>query len=124
MVRVHDRPPLTYIMDQKITLEISIGSKKLIFDSELHGLVVEGMNYLAEQDGVLIYDKTKNLKSDEVRLQLSTNTSTLVPALRILGISYNPYFDDREVIESQNDITLSPSKNPLFLIENRGFCLF
>jgi hypothetical protein len=51
-----------------------------------------------------------------VELQMSTNTSTLIPALRSLGIRYAPYFDERPVVESQNDITFywQPSKLAAF----------
>jgi hypothetical protein len=47
---------------------------------------------------------------------MSTNTSTLIPALRVLGISYNSYFDERPIIESQNNITFywNPSKLAAF----------
>jgi hypothetical protein len=92
--------------------EIELGSKRLIFDSDLHGLIIGATEYLAGRDGVLIYDKVRDLRADEVRLQMSTNTSTLIPALRTLGIPYHPYFDERSVVESQNDITFywNPSK--------------
>jgi len=70
------------------------------------------MEVLAGKDGVLIYDQTQDLRGDKVELQMSTNTSTLIPALRTLGIPYHPYFDERQVVESQNDITFywKPSK--------------
>ena len=47
---------------------------------------------------------------------MSTNTSTLIPALRTLSIPYPSYFDDRQVVESQNDITFywKPSKLAAF----------
>ena len=85
--------------------EIEREAKRFVFDSDLHGLRVRGVEYLSWKDGVLIYDKTKDLKGDKVELQMSTNTSTLIPALRILGIPYHPYFDERPVVESQNNIT-------------------
>jgi hypothetical protein len=96
--------------------EIELGPKRLIFDSDLHGIRIQGREYLSGRDGVLIYDKTRDLQADEVELQMSTNTSTLIPALRTLGISYSPYFDDREVVQSQNDITFywNPSKLAAF----------
>jgi hypothetical protein len=96
--------------------EIELGPKRLIFDSDLHGIRIQGREYLSGRDGVLIYDKTRDLQADEVELQMSTNTSTLIPALRTLGISYSPYFDDREVVQSQNDITFywDPSKLAAF----------
>lgn len=92
--------------------EIAKNSKRLIFDSELHGIKVKDVEYLAGKDGVLIYDQTKDLKANEVELQMSANTSTLIPALRTLGIKYSSYFDERPVIESQNNITFywNPSK--------------
>lgn len=95
---------------------IQRGAKCLIFDSDLHGLRVSGEEYLAGKDGVLIYDKTADVQADEVELQMSTNTSTLIPALRILGIPYNAYFDERPVVESQNNITFywKPSKLAAF----------
>ena len=45
------------------------------------------------------------VRRQEVELQMSTNTSSLIPAFRVLGLGYNSYFDERPVIESQNDIT-------------------
>ena len=72
---------------------------------------------MSGKDGVLIYDQTRDLRqTDEVELQMSTNTSTLIPAFRTLGIPYPSYFDERQVIESQNDITFywKPSKLAAF----------
>jgi hypothetical protein len=92
---------------------IKRGEKQLTFDSDLRGLKVNGVDYVSGQDGVLIYDQTRDLQTvDHVELQMSTNTSALVPALRVLGISYNSYFDERPVVESQNNITFYwiPSK--------------
>lgn len=96
--------------------DIPLGSKRLIFDSDLHGLRIHAAEYLSGRDGVLIYDKTQNVQSDEVELQMSTNTSTLIPALRALEFPYAPYFDERTVVESQNDITFywHPSKLAAF----------
>ena len=96
--------------------EIEFGAKHLIFDSDLHGLRTQGTEYLAGRDGVLIYDQTREVQVGEVELQMSTNTSTLIPALRIVGIPYAPYFDERQVVESQNDITFywKPSKLAAF----------
>ena len=88
----------------------------MIFDSDLHGLRVKGIEYLAGRDGILIYDQTRDIQADQVELQMSTNTSTLIPALRALGFPYNAYFDDRPVVESQNDIIFywNPSKLAAF----------
>ena len=96
--------------------ELERDAKHLIFDSDLYGLKVNGEEYLSGIDGVLIYDKTRDLQAEEVELQMSTNTSTLIPALRILGIPYHVYFDERPVVESQNDITFywNPSKLAAF----------
>jgi len=96
--------------------EITLRSKRLIFDSDLRGLRVNDIEYLSGRDGVLIYDKTRDVTTDNVELQMSTNTSTLIPALRTLGIPYTPYFDERPVVESQNDITFywKPSKLAAF----------
>ena len=97
--------------------EIPLGPKRLIFYSDLHGLRIHGTEYLSGRDGVLIYDKTRDLrKTDVVELQMSTNTSTLIPALQALGIPYAAYFDERPVVESQNDITFywNPSKLAAF----------
>jgi hypothetical protein len=96
--------------------EIERGPKRLIFDSDLRGLRVKGIEYNSGRDGVLIYDQTRDLQADEVELQMSTNTSTLIPALKTLGIAYHPYFDEKEVVESQNDITFywNPSKLAAF----------
>lgn len=97
--------------------EIQLGSKRLQFDSDLRGLRISGEEIISGRDGVLIYDQIRDLgELGEVELQMSTNTSTLIPALRILGIPYSPYFDDRLVVESQNDITFywGPSKLAAF----------
>jgi len=100
--------------------EIEPGPKRLLFDSDLHGLRINGVDYLSGRDGVLIYDKTHNLPgTDEVELQMSTNTSTLIPALRALGIPYAPYFDERSVVESQNDITFYWKPSQLAAFYNR-----
>jgi hypothetical protein len=92
-------------------------SKQLIFDSDLHGLRIHGSEYLSSRDGNLIYDQTRDLpQTDQVELQMSTNTSSLIPAFRALGIPYASYFDERDVVESQNDITFywKPSKLAAF----------
>ncbi len=99
--------------------EIERDLKLLIFDSDLHGLKIAGLEYISGQDGVLIYDKTKDLRTAEVELQMSTNTSTLIPALRSLGIAYHPYFDERPVVESQNDITFYWNPSRLAAFYNR-----
>jgi hypothetical protein len=96
--------------------KIKLRSKRLVFNSDLRGLKVNDREYISGQDGVLIYDKTRDLRADEVELQMSTNTSTLIPALRILGIPYHSYFDERLVVESQNNVTFywNPSKLAAF----------
>jgi hypothetical protein len=96
--------------------EIELGQKHLVFDSDLRGLRINGVEYISGRDGILIYDQTQDIQADEVKLQMSTNTSTLIPALRTLGIPYSTYFDDRGVVESQNDITFywEPSKLAAF----------
>jgi hypothetical protein len=99
--------------------EIDLKTKRLIFDSELHGLRAHGTEYLSGRDGILIYDQIQNLQTDEVELQMSTNTSTLVPALRLLEIGYSPYFDARPVVESQNDITFYWKPSQLAAFYNR-----
>jgi hypothetical protein len=99
--------------------EIEIETKRLIFDSDLHGLSIRGTEYLSGREGVLIYDQTRGLAADKVELQMSTNTSTLIPALRVLGIPYPPYFDERPVVESQNDITFYWKPSQLAAFYNR-----
>ncbi|MBK9924777.1 MAG: hypothetical protein IPP66_05730 [Anaerolineales bacterium] len=99
--------------------EIQLGPKRLLFDSDLHGLRINGMDYLSGRDGILIYDKTRDVTADIVELQMSTNTSTLIPALRALGISYASYFDERPVVESQNDITFYWKPSQLAAFYNR-----
>jgi hypothetical protein len=96
--------------------EIKLGPKRMIFDSDLRGLRIQGINYISGRDGVLIYDQTRDIQADQAKLQMSTNTSTLIPALRTLGIPYSAYFDDWDVVESQNDITFywNPSKLAAF----------
>ncbi|MGD8406647.1 MAG: hypothetical protein PVJ21_23525 [Anaerolineales bacterium] len=98
---------------------IELDTKRLIFDSDFHGLRVDGVEYLAGKDGVLIYDKTIDLQAVEVELQMSTNTSTLIPALRILRIPYHAYFDERPVVESQNNITFYWNESKLAAFYNR-----
>ena len=108
---------LNLLVECSMRFEIELGPKRLIFDSDLHGLRIKGVEYLSGRDGILIYDKTRDLpQTDEVELQMSTNTSTLIPALRVLGISHAPYFNERPVVESQNDITFywKPSKLAAF----------
>lgn len=97
-------------------VEIEQDHKRLIFDSTLKGLKVGDKEYLSGKDGVLIYDQVEGVKADNVELQLSTNTSTLIPAFRVLGLRYYPYFDEKPVVESQNNITFywNPSKLAAF----------
>ena len=104
------------MVECSMRFELELGPKRLIFDSDLHGLRIDGTEYLSGRDGVLIYDQTEGVQAEEVELQMSTNTSTLIPALRTLGISYPAYFDERQVVESQNDITFywQPSKLAAF----------
>jgi hypothetical protein len=100
--------------------EIINETRRLIFDSDLHGLRIDGKEYLSGRDGVLIYTQTVELpQADQVELQMSTNTSTLIPALRLLGIPYHPYFDERLVVESQNDITFYWEPSQLAAFYNR-----
>jgi hypothetical protein len=99
--------------------EIPLGLKRLIFDSDLHGLRINETEYLSGRDGVLIYDKTADIRADEVELQMSTNTSTLIPAFRALGIPYAPYFDERPVVASQNEITFYWNASKLAAFYNR-----
>jgi hypothetical protein len=102
--------------------EIKLGLKQLIFDSDLHGLRINGVEYESGRDGILIYDKTRDLPQTDdavAELQMSTNTSTLIPALRALGIPYAPYFDERAVVESQNDITFYWRPSRLAAFYNR-----
>ena len=93
--------------------------KLLIFNSNIRGLRVNNVEYISGQDGILIYDKTNGLHADVVELQMSTNTSTLIPALRILGIPYHSYFDERDVVESQNNITFYWNPSRLATFYNR-----
>ena len=99
--------------------EIELETKHLICDSGLHGLRIRGTEYLSGREGILIYDQTRGLRADEAELQMSTNTSTLIPALRVLGIPYHRYFDERSVVESQNDITFYWKPSRLAAFYNR-----
>ena len=99
--------------------DIEQDPKRLIFDSDLHGLKVNGVEYISGRDGILIYDQVSNLRAGEVELQMSTNTSSLIPAFLILGIPYNSYFDERPVVESQNDITFYWNPSRLAAFYNR-----
>lgn len=85
--------------------EIEKNGKRLIFNSNLKGLIIGDKEYVAGEDGILIYDQVFVLKADQVILQMSNNSSTLIPAMRVLSLPYNSYFDDRSVVESQNNIT-------------------
>ena len=80
---------------------------------------MNGQEYISGRDGILVYDQTRDLRADEVELQMSTNTSTLIPALRILDIYYYPYFDQRPVVESQNNITFYWNPSQLAAFYNR-----
>ena len=99
--------------------EITLGPKRLLFDSDLHGLRINGVDYLTGRDGILIYDKMNAETADVVEAQMSTNTSTLIPALRVLRIPYASYFDERPVVESQNDITFYWKPSQLAAFYNR-----
>jgi hypothetical protein len=99
--------------------EIVRGSQRLVFDSDLHGLKANHLEYVSGKDGVLIYDQTRGVRAQAVELQMSTNTSTLIPALRILGVPYHPYFDERPVVESQNNITFYWNPSRLAAFYNR-----
>lgn len=106
-------------MNKIIRFEIFINNKKLIFDSTVHGLKIDEKMYDSGDDGILVYDKTAGILSNEVICQLSSNTSTLIPALKILGISYNSYFDRRKVVESQNNISFYWDRSRLAAFYNR-----
>jgi len=104
----------------KIIFEVSFkGRKKLRFSSEIKGLVTQGKEFFSGVDGILVYQKVKNTKAKFVSCQLSTNTSTLIPALKVLGIPYNSYFDKQEVIQSQNNITFYWESSQLAAFYNR-----
>ncbi|MFA6518904.1 MAG: hypothetical protein WCV93_04640 [Candidatus Shapirobacteria bacterium] len=98
--------------------ETTVGVKKLCFDSEVNGLIANGQEYEMSNDGGLIYDKVKDIKSDQVTTQMSSDTSTLIPSFMILDWVYNPYFDERNVVESQNDITFYWNKSKLAAFYN------
>ena len=51
-----------------------------MFNSDLFGLNVYDVEYVSGQDGVLIYNKTRDVRANEVEVQACTNTSTLIPA--------------------------------------------
>ncbi|MBN8656008.1 MAG: hypothetical protein J0M11_09750 [Anaerolineae bacterium] len=103
---------------KKFSIEFP-NEKTLTFSDETKGIIVNGIEYLAEGDGVLVYDQVKKIFSNKVVCQYSTNTSTLIPAFRILNIAYHPYFDIREVVESQNRITFYWNKSKLAAYYNR-----
>lgn len=98
---------------------IKIGLKRLIFDSKLNGILVNGVEYLSEKDGKHIFDKAQDIKADEAHVQMSTNTSTLIPVLHILQVPYNSYFNERSAVESQNDITFYWNPTKLSSFYNR-----
>lgn len=92
---------------------------RLLFSTDTRGLVIDSKEFIAGIDGVLVYDRTTGISSNEVTCQYSTNTLTLMPALRILGVPYHPYFDERSVIESQNDIQFYWKQSKLAAFYNR-----
>ncbi len=89
------------------------GNKSITFDSSLRGLYVNGKEYIADADSGLVYDQTKDLRAETVRVQMSSNTSTLIPALRVIGVTYPAYFDEPDVIASQNNISFYWKKSKL-----------
>ncbi|PJA15713.1 hypothetical protein CO112_00565 [Candidatus Dojkabacteria bacterium CG_4_9_14_3_um_filter_150_Dojkabacteria_WS6_41_13] len=98
---------------------IIIGDKKLTFDSSLVGVMVSGKEFIATKDSPLIYDQIKDRHETQLRLQMSSNTSTLIPALKVLGVPYPVYFDQEDVVKSQNDITFYWKKSQLAAYYNR-----
>lgn len=93
-------------MPENISFSISFPpGKTLTFTTATRGLIINSQGYLALADGTLVYEKTAGLTADAVTCQISTNTSTLIPALRALGQTYHPYFDEPDVVASQNNIT-------------------
>lgn len=115
-VALYSQPVL---VEYGMQFDIQLGPKRLIFDSDLHGLRMNGAEYVSGRDGILIYDQTRDIMTDVVELQMSTNTSTLIPALRALEIRYAPYFDERPVVASQNDITFYWKPSQLATFYNR-----
>lgn len=95
------------------------GDKTLTFSTKTRGLIVAGREFLAGSDGELIYNKVQDLHASDITCQYSTNTSTLIPAFKVLSLQYNPYFDTKEVIDSQNDITFYWNPSPLAAFYNR-----
>lgn len=95
------------------------GGKSIIFSTRIPGLKIGRKEYTAKDDGILIYNKVKDIKASEVVCQLSTNTSTLIPALKILSLPYNNYFDERDVVESQNNISFYWQPSHLAAFYNR-----
>ncbi|NQS89774.1 hypothetical protein HQ584_08310 [Patescibacteria group bacterium] len=71
-----------------------------------------------ESDGILIYNKIKPHNTNKVTIQMSSDTSTLIPAFKLLGWKYHHYFDKREVVESQNNITFYWQKSKLATFYN------
>lgn len=101
---------------------IEVQDKKLIFDSSLSGVMVSGKELIATKDSPLVYHQVTELldrHEQTVRLQMSSNTSTLIPALRVLGLPYPAYFDREDVVNSQNDITFYWNKSQLAAYYNR-----
>ena len=91
---------------------VTVNGKTMVFDSELNGVMISGKEFVSTKDLPLVYEQVKDKRDEHVRLQMSSNTSTLIPALRVLGIPYSSYFDQEDVVNSQNDITFywKPSK--------------
>jgi len=102
-----------------MVFEINIKNKRLIFNSDIEGLKIEKKIYLAGKTEPLIYYQTLNKKVNVVELPMSTNTSTLIPALRVLSLKYPTYFDKKEVIQSQNNISFYWRKSKLASFYNK-----
>jgi hypothetical protein len=95
------------------------GARRLEFSSCTHGLIANGREYVAGADGILVYDKVNGVTAQAATCQYSTNTSTLIPAFRVLGLPYHPYFDERDVVESQNNISFYWNPSRLAAFYNR-----
>ena len=62
------RAGLFVLVECSMRFDLSLGSKQLTFDSDLRGLRIGGVEHLSGRDGILIYDKTRDMTAHVVEL--------------------------------------------------------
>ena len=58
--------------------EIKKSEKRMVFDSDLHGLRINGTEYTSGDDGVLIYDQINDVKANEYQKNSKPNVDKRV----------------------------------------------